>query len=86
MVRNLNSKLVLVKVDDAPEKDITGFFITEEWVSQPPTGIVEAVADDVTFCKVGDRVFFERYTSIPTPDGKDYRLCREDAIFEIYEK
>jgi co-chaperonin GroES (HSP10) len=85
-VKKLNSKLVLVKVDDVKEQDDTGFFIQEEWQSQEPTGVVEAVADDVTFCKVGDRVFFERYTSIPTPDGKDYRLCREDAIFEIYEK
>lgn len=86
MTRKLNSKLVLVKVDAVKEQDTSGFFIAEEWQTNEPTGIVEAIADDVTFCKVGDRVFFERYTSIPTPDGKDYRLCREDAIFEIYEK
>lgn len=79
----LNSKLVLVKVDQPKEADDSGFFIQEEWQTQEPTGVVERVADDVTFCKVGDTVFFERYTSIPTPHGKEYRLCREDAIFEI---
>lgn len=84
-MKKLNSKLVLVKVDPKKEVDSSGFFIAEEWVSNQPTGTVVAVADDVTFCKVGDRVFFERYTSIQTPDGEDYRLCREDAIFEVYD-
>lgn len=84
-MRHLNKGLVLIKVDSAPEQDENGLFIQEEWQTNPPTGIVEAVASDVKFCKIGDRVFFERYTSIPTPHGKDYRLCREDAIFEVYE-
>ncbi len=75
--------LVLIKVDIPPEKDENGIYIQEEWVSNLPTGIVERVADDVTFCKPGDKVFFERYTSIPTPYGKEFRLCREDAIFEV---
>lgn len=83
-MKKLNSKLVLVKVDLPKEQDDDGIFVQEEWVSNSPTGVVEAVADDVTFCKAGDRVFFERYTSIPTPDGKEFRLCREDAIFEVY--
>ena len=83
-MRKLNSKLVLVKVDKPQVTDGSGFYIAEEWISNSPTGVVDAIADDVTFCKVGDKVFFERYTSIPTPDGEEYRLCREDAIFEVY--
>lgn len=79
----LNSHLVLIKVDQPKEKEESGLFISEEWITNQPTGTVERVADDVTFCKVGDRVFFERYTSIPTPYGKEFRLCREDAIFEV---
>lgn len=80
---SLNSHLVLIKVDEAQEKDDNGIFTQEEWVTNSPTGVVERVADDVTFCKVGDKVFFERYTSVPTPYGKEFRLCREDAIFEV---
>ena len=77
--------LVLIKVDTPPEQDESGIFIQEEWVTNQPTGIVERVSDDVTFCKPGDKVFFERYTSIPTPYGKEFRLCREDAIFEVIQ-
>jgi len=75
--------LILIKVDSPATQDESGIFIQEEWVSNLPTGIVERVSDDVTFCKPGDKVFFERYTSIPTPYGKEFRLCREDAIFEV---
>lgn len=79
----LNSHLVLIKVDQPEEREESGLWKQEEWITNSPTGVVERVADDVTFCKVGDKVFFERYTSIPTPYGKEFRLCREDAIFEV---
>lgn len=80
----LNSKLVLIKVDEAPEQDDDGIFVQEVWQTNPPSGEVVDVAKDVTFCKVGDRVFFERYTSIPAVlHGPEYRVCREDAILEI---
>lgn len=80
---SLNSKLVLIKVDTPKTQDEDGIYVQEEWITNVPTGTVERVADDVTFCKVGDKVFFERYTSIPTLYGKEFRLCREDAIFEV---
>lgn len=79
----LASHLVLIKVDEPKEQDDSGIYLQEEWITNQPTGIVERVADDVTFCQPGDTVFFERYTSIPTPYGKDIRLVREDAIFEV---
>lgn len=81
----LQSKTVLVKVDEPKQQDESGIYIQEEWQSHPPTGIVEAVANDVTFCKEGDRVFFERYTAIATPFDKNQRLCREDAILAVYD-
>ena len=80
----LNSHLVLVKVDTPIEQDADGIFIQEEWQSLPPTGEVLSVADDVTFCKKGDRVFFERYSSVHTPE-ENVRVCREDSILGIYE-
>jgi co-chaperonin GroES (HSP10) len=78
----LNSKLVLVKMDQPPEIDENGIYKMEEWKSLPPTGEVISVAKDVTFCKKGDRVFFERYGAIPTPED-GIRLCREDQIFQV---
>ena len=84
-MHKLNNGLVLVKVDEPKEQDDTGVFVQEEWQTRPPEGEVIAVADDVTFCKVGDRIFFERYTSIPTPHGENMRMCRESAVFEVLD-
>ena len=83
MSYTLKSKTVLVKVDDIKTQDDDGIYSQEEWQTNEPTGIVEAVADDVTFCKIGDKVFFERYSSIPTPFGKNIRMCRLEAILAI---
>jgi hypothetical protein len=80
----LNSNLIRVRVDEA----ITmagDVYVQEEWQTLPPTGEVTDVAPDVTFCKPGDRVFFERYTSISDPFEENVRYCREDAILGIYE-
>lgn len=79
----LNHKLVLIRCEKPKEQDESGVFIQEEWVAQSPIGVVEAVSEDVGFCKVGDRVWFERYTSIPHPEDKDLRMCREDAVLGI---
>lgn len=78
----LNNHLVLVKADKPLEKD-GDIFVAEEWQQLPPSAIVEAVADDVTFCKPGDKVFFERYSAIKF-EG-DRRLCREDGILVVYD-
>jgi len=80
-----NSHIVLIKVDPAVEKDESGIYIQEEWKTQPPTGTVTAVGEQVMSCKIGDKVFFERYSSIPTPFGNDIRACRDNAILGVYE-
>lgn len=79
----LASSLVLVRCEPPKEQDESGVYIQDEWVSQQPIGIVEAIADNVVICKVGDKVWFERYTSIPHPENKDLRACREDAIIAV---
>ena len=81
----LNSHLVLIRVDDIKQQDENGIFMQEEWQSREPKGTVEAVAEDVKFCKVGDRVLFERFTSIPVPDADNLRMCREDAVLGVYD-
>jgi len=83
MKHNLNSNLVLIENDQPEEKDQHGIFVQEEWQTLPPTGTVLAVGEGVTFCKEGDRVFYERYSAIQTPHGKDIKLVRADAIFEV---
>jgi co-chaperonin GroES (HSP10) len=85
-MKKLNSSLILVKTDQPAVQDDSGIYIQEEWKSLPPTGTVFAVADDVTFCKEGDRVFFERYSAIPAPHhGEDVKLIRAENIFEVIE-
>ncbi len=74
----LNSKLVIIKPDTVAEQDDSGVYIAEEWKDLPPTGVVEVVADDVTFCKPGDKVYFTRYAADETPWGT--LICREDHI------
>lgn len=81
----LNENLVLIRVDAIKQQDNDGIYQQEEWRSKEPKGVVEAVADDVNFCKVGDKVFFERYSSISVPEDKDLRLCREDSILGVYD-
>jgi co-chaperonin GroES (HSP10) len=78
----LNSKLVLIKPDQ-PVEEQDGIYIAEEWKDLPPTGVVVGVASDVTFCDIGDKVFFERYSAIETPE--DYRIVREDAVLGVYD-
>jgi co-chaperonin GroES (HSP10) len=80
-----NNSIVLIKTDGVKTQDDDGILISEQWQDLRPTGTVVAIGDDVAVCKVGDKVFFERYTSIPTPFGEDVRACRDDAILAIYE-
>lgn len=80
----LNSHRVLILVDSVKQQDSDGIFMQEEWQSREPVGTVVAVADDVRFCKAGDRVFFDRYSAVSVPDNEDWRMCLEDAVHGIY--
>jgi co-chaperonin GroES (HSP10) len=79
-MKKLQSTLVLIKVDPVVEK-VGSIYIQEEWQSLPPSGTVEMVGKDVTFCKKGDHVFFTRYSAIDV--DKDLRLCRENDVLAI---
>lgn len=80
-----NSKTVFIKADGAKKETDDGILISEDWKDLPATGTVVVVADDVTFCKAGDRVFFERYGAIDTPFGDDVRACTEKAVLAVFE-
>lgn len=80
-----NKGIVFIKTDGIKTED-NGILISEQWEDRLPTGTVVSIGKDVTFCDIGDRVFFERYTSIDTPFGDDIRACREDAIISKFEE
>jgi len=80
-----NNNVVLVKTDGVKTETDDGILISEQWQDHQPTGTVVAIGDDVGCCKVGDKVFFERYTSIETPFGEDIRACHSDAILATFE-
>lgn len=79
-------QIILIRVDQPKTQDSSGLYISEEWKTIPPTGVVEAVGPDVTICKKGDRVFFERYAAIDTPFDEDLKACRSDNILVIYNE
>jgi co-chaperonin GroES (HSP10) len=74
---------ILIRVDEAQKQTKSGLYLTENAVRLPQTGTVEAVADEVTEVKVGDKVAFLRYAAI---DGveEDTRLCKIEHILGVY--
>jgi co-chaperonin GroES (HSP10) len=81
-----NHNLVLIKVDSVEEKTADGIYIQEEWKELPPTGVVLEVGDAVTFVQPGDRVFFERFSAIPTPFGNDVKAITDLGILVKYDE
>lgn len=79
----LSKGLILVRTDEPKEQTENGIFIQDEWITNQPIGTVETIADGVTACKVGDRVWFERYTALQHPEDKLLKVCREEAIIAI---
>ena len=80
-----NNNIVIIKTDGIVDKTSDWLLMSEQWEDRKPTGTVVAIGDNVTICKIGDKVFFERYTSIDTPFGEDIRACRDDAIIAVFE-
>ena len=84
-IKKIQEKLVLVRVQQPKEQDDSGIFIQEEWQTLDPLGVVEMIGDDVFFCKVGDKVWFDRYTGTQHPKDNQLMMIREDAIKGTYE-
>ena len=73
--------IVLVKADKANNQTKSGILISEEWVSHPLTGTIEALGPEVVGLQVGDRILFERYSSIILED--DLRLIQAKLVFAV---
>jgi len=82
-MHRLNKGIVLIKLDEDKDQNEDGIYIQEEWKTKEPTGEILGVGEDVDFGQVGDRVFINRFASIPTPHGDNIRLIKKDDIFEI---
>jgi len=74
---------VLIEVDK-PNEQKGKLFVVEEWKSLPPTGTVIATGPEVESLSVGDRVQFERYSSIIL-EG-DFRMVKERSIYGILDE
>ena len=73
--------IVLIKADKPRKQTKTGILVVEDWKTLPPVGEVLAIGPMVRNIKVGDRVMFERYSSIILEN--DERLCKEGHIFGV---
>ena len=73
--------LVLIQADSAKTQTESGILLQEEWKTLPLIGEILEVGPQVTQVKKGDRVTFNRYSSIILE--KDQRLCKESQISGI---
>jgi len=69
---------VLIEVDEPVTKQGL-LHVVEDWKSLPPTGTVKAIGPDVAVIKLGDRVQFERYSSVILEGN--YRIAKEAHIY-----
>jgi len=76
--------ICLIKADKSKDKTTSGILLKEEWKSLPMSGEVLAIGPEVSRVKVGDRVVFERYSSIILDD--DQRLAKESSILGITDE
>jgi co-chaperonin GroES (HSP10) len=74
---------VLINVEEPVTKK-GAIEVIEEWKSLPPVGIVEVVGPNVTSVKEGDRVQFERYSSIILEGN--YRMAKESSIYGVIDE
>jgi co-chaperonin GroES (HSP10) len=72
---------LLIKPDEAKKKTDAGIYLSEQWETRPPTGVIMAVGPNVTQkeLKVGTKVVFMRYGATQTND-KDLKLVKEGHI------
>lgn len=73
--------LVLIQADSAKTQTESGILLQEDWKTLPLIGEILEVGPQVTQVKKGDKVTFNRYSSIILE--KDQRLCKESQISGI---
>jgi co-chaperonin GroES (HSP10) len=80
-MRKVLGDLIIIKVDDY-QRMKGGLYQAEQWKTTPATGEVLAIGPDVNHIKVGDRVFFKRFSIIDSHiEGE--KFCQEKHIMEV---
>jgi len=75
---------VFVSYSDDVEKTAGGIYVPDTAKEKPQKGKVEAIGGEVKDVKVGDMVFFDRYSgSKVTIDNKEYLIIKEEDILGI---
>jgi len=77
---------VFVGYSEEVEKTAGGIYVPDTAKEKPQKGKVEAVGSEVKDVKVGDTVFFDRYSgSKINIDNNEYLIIKEEDILGIVE-
>lgn len=77
---------VFVSYSGEAEKTAGGIYVPDTAKEKPQKGKVEAVGSEVKDVKVGDTVFFDRYSgSKVNMDNNEYLIIKEEDILGIIE-
>lgn len=77
---------VFVSYSDEAEKTSGGIYVPDTAKEKPQKGKVEAVGPEAKELKVGDVVFFDRYSgSKVNIDNTEYLIIKEEDILGIIE-
>ena len=74
-------EMVLLAMENAPEKTESGLLLPEEAREKMNVGLVEAVGPDTKSIAIGDRVIYRQYSGTKMEwMGMDYLLIQEEDI------
>ena len=74
-------EMVLIAMENAPEKTDSGLLLPAEAREKMNVGLVEAVGPDAKSISVGDRVIYRQYSGTKIEwMGMDYLLIQEEDI------
>ena len=74
-------EMILIAMENAPEKTDSGLLLPEEAREKMNVGLVEAVGPDAKSISVGDRVIYRQYSGTKIEwMGMDYLLIQEEDI------
>jgi len=77
---------VFISYSDEVEKTAGGIYVPDTAKEKPQKGKVEAVGPEVKELKVGNMVFFDRYSgSKVNIDNTEYLIIKEEDILGIIE-
>lgn len=75
---------VFIRLDSKEKTTAGGIILTDSHEGEQTIGVVEAVGEDVTSVKVGDRVLFHVFDELPSYDP-DVVVVRENSLLGIFE-